>query len=66
MSTRNSGYGDRKGAVVASVITTHTAKVVVEGGTISSAILDDVWDMLAQRYTDISNSPGESEEEKVR
>lgn len=64
--SRNSGYGDRKDAVAASVITTHTAKVVMEGGTISSAVLDGVWDMLTQRYTDISNSPGKSEDENVR
>lgn len=47
--SRNSGYGDRKGVVVASVITTHSAEVVMEGKNISSAILDDIWDMKAQK-----------------
>lgn len=65
-NSRNSGYGDRKDAVVASVITTHTAKVVVEEGTISSAILDDIWDMKAQKLIESRNSPGGVEDEKVR
>jgi len=64
--SRNSGYGDRKDAVAASVITTHTAKVVVERGTISYAVLDGVWDMKTQGLIDSRNSPGESEGENVR
>jgi hypothetical protein len=64
--SRNSGYGDRTGAVVATVITDHKAKVVVEGETISSAILDDIWDMKAQRLIESRNSPGEAGDETVR
>jgi hypothetical protein len=64
--SRNSGYGDRKGAVVATVITDHKAKVVVESGTISSATLDDVWDMKAQKLIDRINSTGDAGDEKVR
>ncbi len=64
--SRNSGYGDRKDAVVATVITDHKAKVVVERGAITSAILDDIWDMKAQKLIDSRNSPGEAGDEKVR
>ncbi len=64
--SRNSGYGDRKGIVVASVITLHKARVVVERGTISSAILDDIWDMKAQKSIDIPAPPGDSEDEEIR
>ena len=64
--SRNSGYGDRKGVVVATVITDHKAKVVVERGAITSAILDDVWDMKAQRLIESHNPPGEIDDEKVR
>lgn len=64
--SRNSGYGDRNGMVVASVITDHEARIIMEGGTIRSAILDDIWDMKAQRLIDTSNSPVNIEEETVR
>ncbi len=64
--SRNSGYGDRKDAVVAIVITDHKAKVVVEMGAITSGILDSVWDMKAQRLIESRNSTGEIDGEKVR
>lgn len=64
--SRNSGYGDRKGAVVAPVITAHKAKVVVESGAVTSAILDEIWDMKAQKLIESRNSQGEAQEEKVR
>ena len=64
--SRNSGYGDRKDVVVATVITDHKAKVVVESGAITSAILDDIWDMKAQKLIDSRNTPGDAGEEKVR
>ncbi len=67
--SRNSGYGDRKGPVVASVITTHSAKVVMEGENISSAILDDIWDMKAQKLL-VNLNPSDisidAEDENVR
>ena len=67
--SRNSGYGDRKGAVVSSEITSHSAKVVMEGETIRSAILDDIWDMKAQKLLVTLNPPDISkdvQDEKVR
>lgn len=67
--SRNSGYGDRKGAVVASVITTHSAKVVMEGENIRSATLDDIWDMKAQKLLVIlnpSNISNDAEAENIR
>ncbi len=64
--SRNSGYGDRKGVAVATVITDHKAKVVVERGYITSAILDEIWDMKAQRFIDSRDSQGEAQDEKVR
>lgn len=47
--SRNSGYGDRKNVIVAPVITNHSAKIVMEKGTIKSAVLDDEWDMKNQK-----------------
>ena len=64
--SRNSGYGDRKGVVVATVITDHKAKVVVERGTITSAVLDNKWDMKAQKLIESRNSEGEAGDQTVR
>ncbi len=47
--SRNSGYGDRKELVVAPVITNHTARIVMQKGTIQSAVLDNTWDMNLQK-----------------
>ncbi|MDD5474455.1 MAG: hypothetical protein PHU34_09975 [Candidatus Methanoperedens sp.] len=47
--SRNSGYGDRQGLIVAPVITNHTAKIVIQKGTIQSAVLDNKWDMNLQK-----------------
>ncbi|MBM3956721.1 MAG: DUF333 domain-containing protein [Gemmatimonadetes bacterium] len=46
--SRHAGYGDRTGLMLAQVITPHRASVVVEQGKVTKAVLDDVWDMLAQ------------------
>lgn len=64
--SRNSGYGNRKGVVLATVVTDHKAKVVMERGSVTSAILDEIWDMKAQKLIESRNSPGEAEGEKVR
>ncbi|MDO9096709.1 MAG: hypothetical protein Q7U60_01095 [Candidatus Methanoperedens sp.] len=45
----NSGYGDRKNTSVDAVITNHSAKIVLEKGNIQSAVLDNTWDMKAQK-----------------
>lgn len=47
--SRNSGYGDRKSASEDAVITNHSAKIVLEKGNITSAVLDNTWDMKAQK-----------------
>lgn len=44
----HAGYGDRSGQYVAEVETPHTAQIVVTGGHVISAIIDEKWDMLTQ------------------
>jgi len=48
------GYGDRRGQVLAQVITQHTANVVVERGDVKSATLDGKWDMRNQQHLEDS------------
>ncbi len=45
----NSGYGDRNNTSVDAVITNHSAKIAMEKGNIQSAVLDNTWDMKAQK-----------------
>ena len=45
----HAGYGNREGQVLAQVITPHTAYITVRQGEITSAQLDNTWDMLKQR-----------------
>ena len=59
--SRHAGYGNRTGQVLAQVITPHTAVVTVINGTITSAILDDRWDMLTQTPVSEFDSPGEAQ-----
>lgn len=49
---RHAGYGDRTGEVLAQVITSHEARVVVVEGTVRSAIIDEVWNEMEQRGVD--------------
>ncbi|MGQ9573588.1 MAG: hypothetical protein ACUVV3_10490 [Dehalococcoidia bacterium] len=49
---RQAGHGDRTGQVLLQVITDHTAKVVVQEGEVISAIEDDEWDIMTQRFLD--------------
>ena len=46
--SRQAGYGDRTGQMLAQVITPHEAYVTVENNVVVSAIMDAKWDMLAQ------------------
>lgn len=46
--SKQAGYGDRTGQVLAQVITPHEARIVVEKGEIISAIMDNRWDMKSQ------------------
>ena len=47
-TSRKAGYGDRTKQNVAQVITQHTAHITVENGRVTTAVLDDVWDMISQ------------------
>jgi hypothetical protein len=46
-TSSHSGYGDRSEQVVATVITEHVIEVTVDGDTVTSAIIDHVWDELS-------------------
>lgn len=48
-SCSHAGYGDRTGQVLAQVITTHSARIQVVNGKVTSAILDDKWDEFNQK-----------------
>ena len=47
--SRQAGYGDRTGKMLAQVITHHRAAIMVEQMEITSAVIDEKWDMLRQR-----------------
>jgi len=53
----NAGYGDRAGQMLAQVITTHRALIVVEQLFVTSAVMDEVWDMMQQKEIDASPRP---------
>ncbi|HJH27572.1 MAG TPA: hypothetical protein C5S37_12615 [Methanophagales archaeon] len=53
---RHAGYGNRTAQMLAQVITPHTARIIVEQGRVTSAIMDEKWDMLEQKMID-SNNP---------
>ena len=46
---RQAGYGNRTGLMVAQVITPHTARIVVQEGKVTSAVMDGSWDMMGQK-----------------
>jgi hypothetical protein len=46
--SRHAGYGDRTGQVLAEVITQHKASIAVEQLEVTSAVMDEKWDMLRQ------------------
>ena len=46
--SRHAGYGNRTGQMLAQVITPHTARITVQKGEVTSAILDKEWNMLQQ------------------
>lgn len=50
--SRQAGYGDRTGQVLAEVITPHEAIITVEHGEITSALMDGKWDMINQQMLD--------------
>ena len=46
--SRQAGYGDRTGQVLAQVITTHKVAITVDRGEITLALMDRTWNMLTQ------------------
>jgi hypothetical protein len=50
--SRHTGYGDRTGQMLAQVITPHTARITIEQGKVTYAVLDNKWDMLKQEKID--------------
>ena len=55
--SRNAGYGDRTGQVLAEVITHHRAVIGVEQLEITSAVMDDKWDMIKQAMVSEDEKP---------
>ncbi|MFC1910607.1 META domain-containing protein [Chloroflexota bacterium] len=53
--SRQAGYGDRTGQMLAQVITPHEAAVTVQLLELKSAVMDDTWDMITQQ--EINNLP---------
>ena len=47
--SRQAGYGDRTGQMLAQVITPHEAVITVEQGKVKSAVMDGKWDMVNQK-----------------
>ena len=56
----NAGYGDRTGQVLAEVITPHQAVIVVEQSVVTSAIMDEKWDMIQQNEIEAPPRPPSS------
>lgn len=50
--SRQAGYGDRTGQMLAEVITPHEAIITVEQGEVTNAIMDEKWDMINQQMLD--------------
>ena len=46
--TRHAGHGDRTGAILAQVITTHRATITVQEGEVVWAVCCENWDMMTQ------------------
>ena len=54
--SRHPGYADRTGKVLAEVITPHRAVIAVEQLEITSAVMDDKWDMLRREWVGIEET----------
>lgn len=50
--SRHSGYGDRTNKILAQVITPHVAVIIVEQGEVTSAVMDEKWDMIKHKLLD--------------
>jgi hypothetical protein len=47
--SRHGGYGNRNGQALDLAITHHKAEITVQNGLVTSAIMDEQWDMINQR-----------------
>ena len=54
--SRQAGYGDREGQVLAQAITPHTIEVLVENGQITRAVTDGVYDEITEEMIEESTS----------
>jgi len=48
--SRAAGYGDRKGQMLAQVITPHTIRVTVDKGQVTSVVTDQTFDEMNQKF----------------
>jgi len=48
-TSRNAGFGNRSGMMLAEVLTPHTAIVKISNGQVVSAVMDGTWDMMSQK-----------------
>jgi len=53
----HAGYGDRAGQVLAQVITHHIAVVTVQQSEVTSAVMDEQWDMLEEQELSQTEAP---------
>jgi hypothetical protein len=51
-TSRQAGYGDRTGMMLAQVLTPHRCVIEISGGQVVSAVMDDAWDMISQKELD--------------
>jgi hypothetical protein len=56
-TSRNAGYGDRSGEMVATVLTEHTMVIVVSVGEVISAVTDGAYDELTSTMQNMPKSP---------
>ena len=57
--SRQAGYGNRTGQVLAQVITHHKAVITMQQGRVASAIMDGRWDMVKEKEIS-AQTPGNS------
>jgi len=62
----HAGYGDRKGQIVAQVITHHVAVIHVTEGAVTLAQIDDAWDELKQKPIEVAYTPEKAEETALK
>jgi hypothetical protein len=48
-TSRQAGYGDRSGMMLAQVLTPHKCVLKISGGQVQSAVMDGTWDMIGQK-----------------